>query len=313
MIFECLRRHYGLTITSLTLLPLGADMHASVYKADTSEASYFVKLKRKAHDDLSATLLTLLHNGGIKEVIPPIKTIEGQLFQQMDDCTITVYPFIDGENGFCFSLTDEQWITLGKVLRKLHEFPLPAPIRDRIRKETYSPQRHEIVMEAKVSDEAALKLQAFMKEHMTIIQRLVDRAQYLRQKAQEFSPPLVLCHSDIHGGNVLIDKKGALYIVDWDDPILAPKERDLMFIGAGVANVWNQPHEQKFFYKGYGKTEINPVLLAYYRFERIVQDIAEYGQALLLETGGKNRGEMYQHFVDMFEPNGVVDIAFKSY
>ena len=30
-----------------------------------------------------------------------------------------------------------------------------------------------------------------------------------------------------------------------------PKERDLMFIGGGVANVWNKPHEETLFYKGY--------------------------------------------------------------
>ncbi len=32
---------------------------------------------------------------------------------------------------------------------------------------------------------------------------------------------------------MLIDANDALYIVDWDNPILAPKERDLMFIGGG--------------------------------------------------------------------------------
>ena len=49
---------------------------------------------------------------------------------------------------------------------------------------------------------------------------------------------------------MLIDGKGDLYIVDWDAPIMAPKERDLMFIGGGVANVWNNPHEEDCFIKG---------------------------------------------------------------
>ena len=104
-----------------------------------------------------------------------------------------------------------------------------------------------------------------------------------------------------------------IYIVDWDDPIMAPKERDLMFIGGGVANVWNKPHEEELFYKGYGKTEVNTTILAYYRHERIVEDIADYGQDLLLTTaGGEDRPEMYKHFIGMFEPSGVVDIAFKT-
>lgn len=54
-------------------------------------------------------------------------------------------------------------------------------------------------------------------------------------------------------------------------------------------------------------------ILAYYRHERIVQDIAEYGQALLLTMdGGKDRQEAYQQFIRMFEPRGVVDIALET-
>jgi len=153
---------------------------------------------------------------------------------------------------------------------------------------------------------------AFMKNNILTIQRLVDRAEQLAKILQNESPQFGLCHSDIHGGNVLIDDD-TIYIVDWDDPIMAPKERDLMFIGGGVANVWNKPHEEALFYKGYGKIEINMTILTYYRHERIVEDIAEYGQKLLLTTaGGEDRSEMYKHFIDMFEPRGVVDIAFKT-
>jgi spectinomycin phosphotransferase len=153
----------------------------------------------------------------------------------------------------------------------------------------------------------------FMKKHAATIHRLVDRAEQLGQQIQDQTIDFVLCHSDIHGGNVLIDGNDAIYMVDWDDPIMAPKERDLMFIGGGVANVWNKSHEEEFFYKGYGKTEINTTILAYYRYERIVEDIADFGQQLLLTSvGGQNRVESYKHFIAQFEPQGVVDIAFKT-
>jgi spectinomycin phosphotransferase len=86
-----------------------------------------------------------------------------------------------------------------------------------------------------------------------------------------------------------------------------------MFIGGGVANVWNQSHEKSLFYRGYGKTEVNMEILAYYRHERIVEDIAEYGQQLLLTTaGGQDRIESYKHFIAQFGPQGVVEIAFKT-
>jgi len=123
----------------------------------------------------------------------------------------------------------------------------------------------------------------------------------------------LLCHSDLHGGNVLVDGNNTIYIIDWDEPILAPKERDLMFMGGGVGNVWNDSDEEVIFYKGYGKTEVNKTILTYYRHERIVEDIAEFGQNLLLTMdGGEGRLQSYQHFMAMFEPNGVVDIAFKT-
>jgi spectinomycin phosphotransferase len=320
-IIDCLHNNYGIKVASLTLLPLGADMNASVYKALTHDKlSYFVKLKRGHHHDVSVEILALLHDAGIQEIIPPIKTINGQLTEHINNFKLIVYPFIEGHNGFSRNLTDDQWFTLGKVLRQVHEFDVPPSFLSIVRRETYSSKWREAVrslythIESESNgDEISFKLMMFMKEHRKSIFQLVDRAEQLSKKIQEQSPEFVLCHSDIHGGNVLIDGDGAIYIVDWDEPIMAPKERDLMFIGGGVANVWNNPHEEEFFYKGYGKTEINREILAYYRHERIVEDIAVYGMELLLTTsGGENRIEMYQQFIDMFEPRGVVDIAFKT-
>jgi spectinomycin phosphotransferase len=282
-IIDCLKANYGIAVALLTLLPIGADMNASVYKAETQGSqSYFVKLKRGHRDDMSVVILALLQTSGINQIIPPIKTTNGKLTQHINDFTLTVYPFIDGQNGFCYNLTDDQWVALGKVLRQVHEFDVPPSIKDRVRKETYSPKWQETVrsLDAHVNgnltgDETALELQAFMKAYRPVIHRLVNRAESLSQKVQQQSPEFVLCHSDIHGGNVLIDQSGSIFIVDWDDPVMAPKERDLMFIGGGIANIWNNPHEEECFYKGYGKTGINRTALAYYRHERIVEDIAD--------------------------------------
>lgn len=49
-----LNTHYSIAVTNLIRLPIGADMNASVYKAETrDEKSYFVKLKRGYHSDIS--------------------------------------------------------------------------------------------------------------------------------------------------------------------------------------------------------------------------------------------------------------------
>jgi spectinomycin phosphotransferase len=319
-VIDYLNVYYNIEITTLTPLLLGADMNASVYKAQgLDQKSYFVKLKRGHNHDIGVAILDLLHSEGIQQIIPPIKSSQGLLTHHIDEYTLIVYPYIENQNGFSQILTEDQWIILGKVLRKVHEFKLPAIIQDQIRKEDYSSKWRDVVrslynhIEIKPNeDHWAKKLTMFMKEHKKEIDRLLDSAELLVQKLQQESVEFVLCHADIHGGNVLIAEEGSIYIVDWDQPVMAPKERDLMFIGGGVSNVWNNPHEEEFFYKGYGKTEINMPFLAYYRHERIVEDIAEYAQEFLFKVAEEDRSEMYQQFIAMFEPRGVVDIAFRT-
>jgi spectinomycin phosphotransferase len=70
-LLDCLNAKYGLTATTLIFLPLGADMNASVYRLKTRDGqSYFVKLKRGHHSDISVTLLALLQASGIQQIIP---------------------------------------------------------------------------------------------------------------------------------------------------------------------------------------------------------------------------------------------------
>jgi len=320
-IIDCLVKYYDLRVVELTYLPLGADMNASVYKARTHDnLSYFVKLKRGIQHDIGPIIIKLLHDAGIQQIIPILLTIQGQPTQLLDDFTLTVFSFIEGQDGFTCKLTKEQWFMLGTVMKKIHSIDVPPSIHNKIRQESYSPKWREAVKSLcdyitsePSGDDVALKLLAFMKKHRTAIQRLVDRAEQLAEQIKAQQSILVLCHSDLHAGNVLMDKSGALYIVDWDEPIMAPKERDLMFIGGGVANVWNKSCEEEIFYKGYGKTEINMSLLAYYRYERIVEDIAIYGHQLLFTTeGGRGRIESLKQFMAQFEDQGVVEIAFKT-
>jgi spectinomycin phosphotransferase len=312
---------YGIAVTKLIPLDLGADINACVYQAIAPNESYFVKLKQGHHHDISLDIVALLHQAGIKQIIAPIQTIEGTSSQAMGDFTMIVYPFIKGKDGFHQALTNEQWLTFGQALRQVHHLNVPPSIQQRLRRETYLPKWQEAVRTLYThietqpkpkSDEIGQNLMVFMQKNATTIQQLVNRAEQLGNEIKTQSPPFVLCHSDIHGGNVLISDNGTLYMVDWDEPIMAPKERDLMFIGGGVANVWNKPNEAALFYQGYGKADINQTILSYYRHERIVEDIAVYGQALLLTTKGNNRATMLHHFMAMFAPNGVVDIAYQT-
>ncbi len=320
LIISSLLNSYGIEVDHITPLALGADADAVIYKIQShNQKTYFVKLKRGQHDSC-ANLQLLLHDAGIQEVICPIKTVDDQPQVYAQDCTLTVYPFIDGCDGFSQNLTDDQWIALGKALKKVHQLQLPTSITQAIKQEDLSPQWikkvkliYETIEDVISSDEITSKFLGSLKQHKPVMLQLIDKAEKLATNIKEEPTDFVFCHGDIHAGNVLIANDGSLYIVDWDEAIMAPKERDLMFIGAGVGNVWNTKHETEQFYAGYGKTQINQNIIDYYRCDRILQDVAEYYKQLLSDNVEyKNQKIGYNHFVAMFQSNGVVDIALNK-
>lgn len=232
-----------------------------------------------------------------------------------------LYPFVEGQNGYEINLSDLQWNDLGTALKRIHTARVPPALTRRIPSETYSPQWRESVKmflerveNDAFDDPVAVELAAFLKYRRDEILDLARRAEWLAQALQACPPELVVCHSDIHAGNILIDANDALYIVDWDNPILAPKERDLMFIGGGQGFAGHTAQgEETLFYWGYGHTQINPIALAYYRYERIIQDIAVYCEKLFLTNeGGENREQSLRYLASNFLPNNTIEIAYNS-
>jgi spectinomycin phosphotransferase len=321
-IIACLQDEYGLLVVQVAFLPLGADRDTAVYRvvAD-NETPYFCKLRRGVFDETSVALPKCLSDQGIVQIIAPLVAKTGQLWASLDAFKVILYPFVEGHNGYEVDLSDRHWVDFGAALKRIHTALVPSALIRRIQQETYSPQWREIVKTflERVEDDAfddpiTVRLAAFLKARRDEILDLVGRAERLAQILQAQSPELVLCHSDIHAGNILIDANGAFYIVDWDNPILAPKERDLMFIGGGQGFAGHTPQEEEtLFYLGYGQTQIDPVALAYYRYERIVQDIAVFcEQIFLTNEGGKDREQSLQYLESNFVPNGVLEIACKS-
>ncbi len=163
------------------------------------------------------------------------------------------------------------------------------------------------------TEAVAAKLAVFLIIRRQIILELVAYTERLAQNLQARDLELVVCHSDLHAGNLLI-APDRFFIVDWDNPILAPKERDLMFVGGGQMNNTRLPlEEERLFYQGYGATELDAVALSYYRFERIVQDIAAYCEQLFLsDEGGEDREQAYQYLTSNFLPNGVLETTKRA-
>lgn len=320
LIISQLQQEYGLPVADLDFLPLGADMGTAVYRLVTEDGrASFLKL-RKGFQDITVTVPLFLQSQGIQEIIRPVETKAKRGWADFGEYKMILYPFIEGKDGFERELTDHHRKTLGRALRRIHSAELPQELRKLIPQETFSPQWRESLTSFQAlaenqafDDSTAAKLAAFMKSRRKEINNLIERTKELASEVQPRTPELALCHTDIHGGNILIGDDGGFYIVDWDNPLLAPKERDLMFIGGGIDQIWKSEREEAVFYEGYGEPEINPAALAYYRYERVIEDLAVIAEQLLsTDEGGADRERSYGWFTGNFEPGQTIEIAEKT-
>lgn len=321
-IVTSLQDSYDVLVAELVFLPLGADQNTAVYRVVADDQTpYFLKLRRGIFDELSVLLPAFLSEQGIAQVIAPLKATRGQLWAPLDIFTATLYPFVLGHNGYTVALSDRHWVEFGTALKRIHTVVVPPSLSSCIQREMYTPHWREAVKillervaDEPVDDPVATELVTFLMTQRERILDLVRRADRLAQALIAASPQVILCHSDLHAGNILIDAHDALYIVDWDNPILAPKERDLMFVGGGQGFIGHSAQEEEsLFYQGYGQTQIDPIALAYYRYERIIQDIAVFCEEILLTPAGSaDRAQSLHYLISNFLPNNTIEVAYMS-
>jgi spectinomycin phosphotransferase len=321
---RCLQANYGIDAAEITFLPIGYDATASVFRVDAADGQrFFLKVKSVPVAAGSLAVPHFLRQSGVDAVVAPLATRSGALSAPLDGgFTAILYPFIDGRMGMDGGLSQAQWITLGRILNRIHVAILSPQLAAQMRRERFVPLKgelawslHKEVAGTLYADPIRAGLAEFWRERRTEIEGILHRAEALGRMAEARQPQIVLCHADIHIFNVLVDATGDLHIVDWDETILAPKERDLMFLvdGAQPAETEVHPNEAAFR-RGYGPAEIDPVILAFYRYEWVVQEIAEFGkQVLRSEDGGEiTRLDGLRHFRALFDPGNVVEKAYRA-
>jgi spectinomycin phosphotransferase len=294
IIAGCLTVAYGFQPTSLTYLPIGYDLNAYVYEAVSDDGtSYFVKIRSGNVYEPALDVPRALNDHGVRNVLAPLLTQSGQLWCWLDDDreqSVMVYPFIRGTDAVENGLTDDQWRTFGATLRAVHESGLAEQFRDQLQTETFTlPSAAKVreilalVQASEFEGEAASRFAAFLRSSVDRIERTLARAADIGRTLQTRTFELVLCHADTHAANIFVEDAGDIWLVDWDGPLIAPRERDLLFvIGSEIARTVT-PREEDLFFETYGPMEIDPTALIYYRYERMIEDIGEIGHSVLIE------------------------------
>lgn len=318
----CLQDHYDLIPATLEFLPLGLDYHAGVYRVVSEQGRpYLLKVKSGSLYEPGCLVPSLLHEQGITSVVAPLPTRSNALWTQLADWHVIVYPFLAGDTSWT-GMTDEQWKEVGTTFKRIYQATLPPCGFESLRKETFDPTeytrwvhafetQHAQAPDGESASERALR--SCWMTHQPTIHTVVTTLEKLAEVLQSRTLPSVICHADLHPANLLRDEAGHVFVIDWDEVILAPKERDFLFVKASSADGEALPGTSAFF-QGYGQTDIDWIALTYYRYERVVQDLIACAQEVFFrnDLGEETKADSVQLFQAILAEGGEIDAAAQA-
>lgn len=312
----CFQDQYGLIPTTIEFLPLGLDSNAGVYRVVSEQGTpYLLKVKAGILYEPACLVPRYLNEQGITSVVAPLPTRSGSLWTRLEKWTVLVYPFLDGDTNWT-GMTDQQWKELGAIFQQIHRVQLASHGLESLRKETFDPTEYTQWIRtfecqprhARSASEHVLL--SSWGEHQSTISTAVALLEALGNMLQKRVLHHVICHADLHPANLLRNTTGRVFVIDWDEVMQAPKERDFIFVRTSPLDSPTLPGTPAFF-QGYGPAEIDWTALAYYRYERVIQDIVVCSQDVFFrdDWGEEARAEAAQLFQQILAPDGMVDAA----
>ena len=318
----CLQEQYGLASVTLDFLPLGLDYDAGVYRMVSEQGTaYLLKVTSRPLYEPRCLVPRYLNDQGITAVVAPIPTRSGALWTRLEEWTVIGYPFIDGETSWT-GMRDEQWKEVGTIFQRIHQAMLPPFGFESLRMETFDPAEYarwirtletQHVHTRGGASASQRTLRSSWMVHQSTIHTAIAILETLGNVLQRRTLPYVVCHADLHPANLLCDPLGHVFVIDWDEVMLAPKERDFLFVKVSSADSETLPGTSAFF-QGYGQTEIDWMALTYYRYERAIQDLIACAQEVFFrdDLEEETKADSVQLFQAILAQGGEIDAASQA-
>lgn len=314
-----LQDEYRLTVARLEPLLLGLDATAAVYRAWSEHGeSRFIKVKSEPLYTASCHIPYDLCEQGAAAVVAPLPTRHGALWAQRERWSVIVYPFIEGDSGWSPAMTEAQWQATGAALKSIHGAPLPASGAENIRRETFDPSEYlrwtrafeERLPLAAAGNQPEREMRTLWLAGQTAIHGGLDALRALGHVLQRETRPSVICHADLHPSNLIRDAAGRIFVIDWDDVRLAPKERDFLFIDEAPVNAAADQRNSPFF-RGYGQIEIDWIALTYFLWERAITDFIECARVVFTRdsVGAEAKAVEIENFRAGLAPGSHAELA----
>lgn len=294
LILALLRREYGITCASCIPGPRGFVAETFVAEA-IGGAKCFVKWlpgwASSAAFVRGLAVAERLRTLGVPAAAP-VRTRAGALSTELRGRTVAVFEFVEGERG---AVVDHRhgpdsfnydFATFVRLLASIHN--ATADIAVELPVESFSIPwggHFEVAFRRALEGRPVTAAQAQLQEALRHQQSQIEadwaelKTMVERCRGTAWAPALT--HGDLLGDNIIVGADGVLHPIDWDDPVLAPIERDAWFFTC-------EPEAEAAFSAAYRRAfpgwVVDPLRRRFYLFFRFFQDVLGYIDIILDES-----------------------------
>lgn len=292
---ESLKDHIYLNygIDALSITPAKRGYVGETWKLDVDNKSYFVKLVYSKqfieNYKRSFNVINYLNDNDINYISRIVKTRKGKLYSVFDGAVLGVFYWIDGEN-------------IENDITKVEEIKLLSHIYTVECKSLNLPHEcftdgYSLTFEKQMAKlEYEYKKECIYDTIIDNIDKINYRKSHLKffsQKCKSDKTNFYITHGDA-GGNII--KNGNLfYIIDWDDPKIAPPERDAWFC---MNKIWTIDAWNQAFINNGINYKLRNERLAYYAYSMYFLYLTEQIETFF--EIGNSGGDMSNRLKDYF-------------
>jgi spectinomycin phosphotransferase len=279
---------YGCPVQELTFIPTGWVSACYALRA-TDGRRAFLRLCDDRRTDITTAsdprfylpLMAQLRSRGILPNLPqPLPTRHGQFSTRFGGYQLLLLEYIDGQlagyGRFDDAILGELARLVGILHRSIGQLEIEHPLVERFDLPFERDLLDALRALDRIStrDRAGLRaLRELLLGHRDEVECLLARLHALQARMRADRRPKVVCHTDLHGENLMLAADGTLYILDWEGAMIAPPEQDLFFF-VGDERFWS------LFLPAYereaGPTQLEPDAFGFYIYRRNLEDVAGF-------------------------------------
>ncbi|MER5337792.1 phosphotransferase [Micromonospora sp. NPDC002717] len=316
------REDFGVDLTGAEAVGHGADRHARLWQARSADGTrYAVKLSGGG-SPAGLVVSAYLGARGVPGIAVPLRTRDGRLWSDRDGRRLSLVPWVSDARALGGAMTAEHWRAYGELLAAVHDVAVTDDLAALL---PPGGAAHAAIVAAARGVDARLRglrpgdqgdplvdeLARIWSGARGTVAALARGVERLGDELRDRPGPAVVCHGDPHLGNLLLGPEGRVWLIDWDDAVLAPRECDLMFLIGGVlAFAPVTAAQQAAAFAGYGRVDVDATRLAWFLSVRALDDIGDWSRQVLDAASAEaDRRQALDIVRGLVSPHGLVTLA----